>query len=80
MNQELKLFLEELNKKSNNGFMFLKLYYQPKAILGDSENPTPEEYDKINNYFDLFLNNDFIKFVDLSLDDETFVNRLDISL
>lgn len=80
MNKELKQFLGELRKNKSYGFLFTKLYYSPKSVLGGSNEPSPEEYDKINNYFDLILNNDFTKFIDLCLRDETFVSKLDISL
>lgn len=78
MSYELKLFFKELEDRNRyNYFLLKKFYYDPKSIL----NKTKEDFES-NIYYDKilieqYLNDDFCNFLDIVLDEEEFVSKLD---
>jgi len=72
MTRELATLLK--NEKKNK-FLFYQLYYHPEVLLKFLPFQT-EDYYKVPGYYELFLNNGFLIFLNLALKDETFFSRL----
>lgn len=79
MTKKMRKFLRELEKENQYEFFLLqKFYYQPETILtkGKKEFLKKDYYD-IDLIYKYMFNNNFLKFLELILDDEDFINRLD---
>lgn len=81
MKVELKKFFEKI-KNSKDSFLFLKLYYNPSSVLGDKQDmdEAEEEYNNLQNYCDLMLNNNLTEFINLLLNDDEFEERADLQI
>ena len=79
MEKELKDFFEE-SLPSNQIFLFRKLYNNPNSILGVEQElfEVEKEYYNLPRYFDLILNNNLLKFLNIALKDEEYCQKLDI--
>ena len=69
-----------LPDECENAFLLLRFYKNPTDILGNENNPTPEQYQNIVDYDKLFLNNDFISLVEHGLKDEKFMGKVSIQI
>lgn len=81
MPEELRDFFQEM-ESINQSFLFYRLYFNPSSVLGDKQdyNESEKEYYNLPNYYDLMMNNNLTRFLDLALKEDSFCEKLDVQM